>query len=44
MKQIAYAGKSLGPPWTQDHKKAALAAWMALHEHKGGTLISKALA
>ncbi len=30
MKQIANAGKALGPPWTQDHKKAALAAWMAL--------------
>jgi hypothetical protein len=41
MKQIANAGKSLGSPWTQDHKKAALAAWMALHEHKGGMLISK---
>lgn len=27
--------------WTQDQKKAALAAWMALHEHKGGTLISR---
>ena len=44
MKQIANAGKSLGSPWTQDHKKAALAAWMAVHEHKGGTLMSKALA
>lgn len=30
MKQIANAGKTLGSPWTQDHKKAALAAWMAL--------------
>jgi len=30
MKQIADAGKMLGPPWTQDHKKAALAAWMVL--------------
>jgi hypothetical protein len=29
-KQIASAGKALGPPWTQEHKKAALAAWMAL--------------
>ena len=38
MKQIANAGKSLGSPWTQDHKKAALAAWMALHGEKGGTL------
>jgi hypothetical protein len=32
MKQIANTGKTLGPPWTQDHKKAALAAWMALSE------------
>ncbi|MFZ0641378.1 MAG: hypothetical protein WA020_06945 [Candidatus Acidiferrales bacterium] len=32
MKQIANAGKTLGPPWTQDHKKAALAAWMVLSE------------
>lgn len=30
MKQIACAGKTLGSPWTQDHKKAALAAWMVL--------------
>lgn len=30
MKQIASAGKTLGSPWTQEHKKAALAAWMAL--------------
>jgi hypothetical protein len=44
MKQIANAGKSLGSPWTQDHKKAALAAWMVAHEHKGGPPMSKALA
>lgn len=30
IRRIAKAGKSLGSPWTQDHKKAALAAWMAL--------------
>ena len=30
MKKIADAGKTLGSPWTADHKKAALAAWMAL--------------
>lgn len=30
MKQITSAGKILGSPWTQDHKRAALAAWMAL--------------
>jgi hypothetical protein len=38
VRQIANAGKSLGSPWTQDHKKAALAAWMALGELEGGTL------
>lgn len=41
MKQIANAGKILGPPWTQDHKKAALAAWIALYAYKGGTLTSR---
>lgn len=30
IKRIANAGKALGPPWTQEHKKTALAAWMAL--------------
>ena len=30
MRQIANTGKTLGSPWTQDHKKAALAAWVAL--------------
>lgn len=34
MKQIANAGKTLGSPWTQDHKTAALAAWMALAERR----------
>ncbi|MFZ0213531.1 MAG: hypothetical protein WAL55_12540 [Candidatus Acidiferrales bacterium] len=29
-KRIANMGKTLGSPWTQDHKKAALAAWMVL--------------
>lgn len=29
-KQIADAGKALGTPWTQEHKRAALAAWIAL--------------
>jgi hypothetical protein len=30
-KQIANAGKALGSPWTQEHKNAALAAWMILN-------------
>src|SRR5690348_7662317 len=29
-KQIANAGKAIGSPWTQEHKNAALAAWIAL--------------
>lgn len=32
VKKISQMGKSLGSPWTQDHKSAALAAWIALHE------------
>lgn len=28
--QIANLGKALGPPWTQDEKFAALAAWLSL--------------
>jgi len=31
LRQIAAAGKSLGPPWTADHKSAALAACLALN-------------
>jgi hypothetical protein len=27
---ILRSGKSVGPPWTKDHKNAALAAWMIL--------------
>ncbi|MBV9073368.1 MAG: hypothetical protein JOZ10_07045 [Acidobacteria bacterium] len=34
--QIANAGKKLGPPWTADHKNAALAASLALREVKRG--------
>lgn len=30
VKTILQTGKSIGPPWTQDHKSAALAAWIAL--------------
>jgi hypothetical protein len=29
-RQIADMGKRIGPPWTQDQKHSALAAWMAL--------------
>jgi hypothetical protein len=31
LRKIALAGKSLGPPWTGDHKSAALAAYVALN-------------
>ena len=31
LRQIAGMGKTLGPPWTADHKSAALAACLALH-------------
>lgn len=31
-RQIASIGKSIGPPWTQDQKYAALAAWIALSQ------------
>ena len=31
IRQIAGMGKTLGPPWTADHKSAALAACLALH-------------
>ena len=30
LRKIALAGKSLGPPWTSDHKSAALAACVTL--------------
>jgi hypothetical protein len=30
LKQIDSLGKLIGPPWTQDQKHAALAAWMTL--------------
>ena len=32
-KKIAELGKSIGPPWTQDQKYAAIAGWMALAEN-----------
>ena len=34
VKKISQMGKSIGPPWTQDHKSAALAAWIILHQKK----------
>ena len=35
-RSIAGMGKILGPPWTQDHKAAALAAWVVLTESSQG--------
>ena len=35
--RIAALGRSLGPPWTQDQKIAALAAWILLAELCGQT-------
>lgn len=32
VKKISKMGKSIGPPWTQDHKSAALGAWIILHQ------------
>lgn len=34
VRKISQMGKSIGPPWTQDHKSAALAAWIILHQKK----------
>lgn len=34
VKRISKMGKSIGSPWTQDHKSAALAAWIILHGNK----------
>ena len=31
-RRLALAGKTLGPPWTADHKAAALSAYVALRE------------
>jgi hypothetical protein len=33
--RLAEWGKALGPPWTQDEKRAALVAWVALSEAAG---------
>lgn len=32
-RQLADAGRTLGPPWTQDQKQAALAGWVVLASH-----------
>ncbi len=32
---LAAWGKALGPPWTQDEKRAALVAWLALATSRG---------
>lgn len=34
-RRLAEIGKPLGPPWTQDQKFAALAAWLALRATSG---------
>ena len=34
VKKISQMGKSIGSPWTQDHKSATLAAWIILHQEK----------
>lgn len=35
-RRLAEWGKALGPPWTQDEKRAALVAWLALAAGPGG--------
>ncbi len=35
-RRLAGWGKALGPPWTQDEKRAALVAWLALAAGPGG--------
>jgi hypothetical protein len=34
--RLAGWGRALGPPWTQDEKRAALVAWLALADGSGG--------
>jgi hypothetical protein len=36
-RRLAEWGKALGPPWTQDEKRAALVAWLALASPGGTT-------
>jgi hypothetical protein len=35
-RRLADLGRPLGPPWTQDEKRAALAAWVSLAGHAAG--------
>jgi hypothetical protein len=35
-RRLAEWGKALGPPWTQDEKRAALVAWLALAGGRAG--------
>ena len=43
IRAIAAAGRSLGPPWNADHKRAALAACITLHSQKESNTKGKAL-
>jgi hypothetical protein len=38
---LASAGKSIGPPWTAEHKSAALAGYLALTSRVTGSLLAK---
>jgi len=40
-RQVSELGESLGPPWTQDQKLAALVAWLALTATKPGRAYRK---
>ena len=42
VRRLAGLGKTMGPPWTADHKSAALAACLALHERPTGAQRAKA--
>jgi hypothetical protein len=35
--QLDHAGKLSGPPWTQEHRACAQAAWLALLQHQSAT-------
>jgi hypothetical protein len=38
-RRLAEWGKALGPPWTQDEKRAALVAWVALAEGRNAMIV-----
>jgi hypothetical protein len=38
--KVATLGKSLGPPWTADHKSAALAGYLALSSNAQAKAVS----